>query len=76
VGRPRCARMRRIARPPVIAANICRREPQRGHFRTSLDQTRIIRSAQLNLGPVEGWFGAAPAVPPPRSRKDGGRGTT
>jgi hypothetical protein len=26
----------------VIAANICRREPQRGHFRTSLDQTRII----------------------------------
>jgi hypothetical protein len=35
VGRPRCARKRRIVRPSVIAASMLRREPQRGHFRTS-----------------------------------------
>jgi hypothetical protein len=53
-----------------------RREPQRGHFKTSFANTLCIRSAQLNFGPCAGWFGAVPETPPPRGRDDGGRGTT
>ena len=45
------------------AASMTRREPQRGHFKTSFDHTLIIRSAQLNFGPSLGQLGAAPAAP-------------
>jgi hypothetical protein len=40
--------------PSVIAANIRRREPQRGHVRRSFPNTLIIRSAQLNFRPTLG----------------------
>ena len=40
--------------PSVMAASMTRREPQRGHFRTSFAKTLIIRSAQLNFGPSLG----------------------
>ncbi len=40
--------------PSEMAASMTRREPQRGHFRTSFAKTLIIRSAQLNFGPSLG----------------------
>jgi hypothetical protein len=75
VGRPTWARMRRIVTPSpnvddAAAASMWRREPQRGHFKTSFANTLCIRSAQLNFGPCAGWSGAVPETPSPRGRDD------
>ena len=48
--------------PSVIAASMRRREPQRGHFRTSFDHTLIMRSNQRDVGPSLGRLGAAPTA--------------
>ena len=64
----------------VIAASMCRREPQRGQFKTSFAKTLKINWAQVNFGPTAGWFGSAPEASPLGSARrpldDGGRGTT
>ncbi len=58
------------------AASVRRREPYRGHVRTSFAKTLIIRSAQLNFGLSLGQLGAAPAASQRLGREDGGRSTS